>query len=142
MSRTIRAVCALLAELTLIGLPACERNHDVHASRATESIARTILERRPLAEMPGWEVRMVLIEYAPGVAAPPHRHPVAGYGYVVSGIVESAFGDDPPRVYRAGESFVDDADRLHRISRNVDPKAPLQLLLTYVIRTGEPNIIP
>jgi quercetin dioxygenase-like cupin family protein len=105
-------------------------------------IKRATLERRPLPDRAGWEVRMVLIEYGPGVTAPPHRHPVEGFGFVLSGTVESAFDDDPVRTYRAGESFVDDAARLHRVSRNADGHAPLRLLITYVIREDQPNVVP
>jgi quercetin dioxygenase-like cupin family protein len=106
------------------------------------AIQRTVLLRHPIADRPGWEVRMVLLEYPPGAAAPRHHHPVEGYGYVLSGAVESAFGDDAPRTFVAGEAFVDDAKRVHTISHNADPAAPLRMLVTYVIPSDQPNVVP
>jgi len=106
-----------------------------------EAVSRTLLEQHDLPEMPGWESRLYLIEYGPGVVAPVHHHPVAGWGYVVSGGFESAFAGENPVVVRAGQSFVERADAPHLLFRNVDPSAPLKFVIAFVARKGEPVLV-
>jgi len=87
--------------------------------------------------MPGWETRLYLIEYPPGVVAPRHAHPVVGIGYVLEGRFESAFEGETPTVVEAGRSFVDKAEVVHVLFRNPDPIHPLRFLIAYTIRKGE-----
>jgi quercetin dioxygenase-like cupin family protein len=54
-----------------------------------QSIIRTILQAVPIPDLPGYESRLVLLEYPPGVAAPVHSHPVAATGYIIEGNVIS-----------------------------------------------------
>jgi len=107
---------------------------------ATEPITRTLLAQHALAEAPGWETRLYLIHYEPGVAAPLHHHPVEGMGYVVHGSFESAFDGEATTIVREGESFTDRALVPHTLFRNVDAREPLEFLITYVVRTGDPVI--
>ena len=105
---------------------------------AAASISRTLLEHYDLPEMPGWESRLYLIEYGPGVAAPLHHHPVRGLGYVLSGSFESAFGDEPPVRVLAGQSFIERENAPHRLFRNPDPVNPLKFVMSFVVRVGAP----
>jgi hypothetical protein len=41
-------------------------------------ITRELLQTTPLADLPGWEVRLFLISYPPGADANNHSHPVVG----------------------------------------------------------------
>jgi len=88
------------------------------------------------------ELRLYLIEYAPGVAAPPHVHPVEGIGYVVEGAFESAFSDEAPSLKQQGESFVDRASVEHRIFRNASSSAPLRFVMAYAVRKDAPVLLP
>src|SRR5882757_7030903 len=58
-------------------------------------IRRTLIDHRPATGLPGWETQLYLIEFPPGVVAPPHTHPAVGVGLVLDGRFESAFGDEP-----------------------------------------------
>ncbi len=104
--------------------------------QAPGAIRRTLLQRTDVLGMPGWETRVYLVEYPPGVAAPVHTHPMPGIGYVLSGRVESAFRGEAPVTYSAGESFVDEALSPHTVSRNPDGERPFQILLSYTIPKG------
>ena len=105
-------------------------------------IKRTVLQRSPVADLPGYETRLVLLEYPAGAKAPLHTHPVPGLGYVLSGSVRSQFGDGPSEVFSAGESFTDAADIVHTISENTSDTGPLQMLIAYTIKADEPNTQP
>ena len=101
-------------------------------------IKRTLLESSPVAELPGWETRLFLVEYPPGADGSGHSHPVVGLGYVLEGSVVSAFDDDEPETFVAGQSFKDAAS-FHRISRNGSEQEPLRFLIAYTVKIGEPN---
>lgn len=100
---------------------------------ASPAISRRLLLRRDLPNLPGWETRLYLIEYPPGVAAPAHHHPVEGLGYVVSGSFESAFEGESPVVVKAGQSFVERAQVAHTLFRNPDPSRPLKFVIAFVV---------
>lgn len=101
---------------------------------------RTLIEQQPIADLPGWETRMYLIEYAPGEVAPVHTHPTVGVGLVLDGRFESAFGDEPVVEVRAGEGFVDQASVLHRVFRNPSADELLRFVVAYTLRAGEPPL--
>jgi quercetin dioxygenase-like cupin family protein len=98
-------------------------------------VMRKVLERLPL---PGdhRELCVVEVTYPPGGVAPLHRHPVGGAIYIVEGVAESAYDDDEPRRYRAGETLQDRADVPHTLFRNCDPERPLRFLTIYVLEPG------
>ena len=98
-------------------------------------VSRKILEHIAL---PGDNRELVVAEvtYPPGGVAPLHRHPVGGIIYIVEGVAESAYGDDKPRVYRAGDTLQDRADLLHTLFRNCDPERPLRFLTIYALEPG------
>jgi quercetin dioxygenase-like cupin family protein len=109
--------------------------------KADDGITRTLLDQSDLPEFPGWETRMYLIEYAPGVAAPRHHHPVGGIGYVVSGSFESAFEGGKTTVVHEGQSFRDLADVPHVTFKNTDTSKPLKFIVSYVVRKGTPVVV-
>jgi quercetin dioxygenase-like cupin family protein len=103
-----------------------------------QNIKRTLLQSSPVEGMPGWETRLYLIEYGPGADGSGHHHPVVGLGYMLSGSIVSAFGDDEPVVIREGESFADAAHRVHTISRNASETEPLSFVIAYTVKQDEP----
>lgn len=105
------------------------------------SIKRTILQTLPIPQLPGWESRLVMLEYPPGVSAPLHNHPVAATGYVVEGDVISQWQGGEVETYTTGDSFVDHGETMHLRSENASKEKPLRMLLSYVIKTGEPNVV-
>ena len=107
---------------------------------AAAPIRRTLLQRHAI---PGTdeEMQLTLVEYQPGVSAPLHHHPVAGLVYVVEGTVESAYGNDPPRLYHAGDSLQDLAEVPHTLFRNANPDKVLRFLVFTKLRSGQPYLI-
>lgn len=100
-------------------------------------IRRTLIDHRPAADLPGWETRLYLIEYAPGAAAPPHMHPAVGVGLVLDGRFESAFGNEPVVQVQAGQGFVDQSGVPHRVFKNPSPDHELRFVVAYTIRADE-----
>jgi quercetin dioxygenase-like cupin family protein len=106
----------------------------------SKEITRVLLQSSPIAEMPGWETRLFLIEYPPGADGSGHSHPVVGLGYVLEGSVVSAFDEDEVETFTAGQSFRDAAS-FHRVSRNGSETEPLRFLISYAVKIGEPNTV-
>jgi quercetin dioxygenase-like cupin family protein len=114
------------------------------AQRTTGSRATSIFERE-LPNAAGKSLIAVEVVYPPGGASAPHKHPASAfiYAYVVSGAVVSAVDDEPPRVYRAGESFYEPPGAHHRISRNASKSKPAKLLAIFVGDSGKgPLVFP
>jgi quercetin dioxygenase-like cupin family protein len=91
----------------------------------------------------GTDREMVLREVTlpPGAVVPLHHHTVPGLVYIVEGVAESAYGNDSPQLYRAGETLQDQADVPHTLFRNADPNKPLRFLTFYVAAKGQPYIV-
>ena len=109
------------------------------AADPANEIKRTVLQQAPIPGT-GLEMRVLLIECPPGVAAPVHRHPVVGINYILQGEAETAFADEPAHTYHAGESFQDKAGVPHTTFRNTSRTEPLRFLVYYAIKPGEPTL--
>jgi quercetin dioxygenase-like cupin family protein len=107
---------------------------------AQSGVRRTILQALPIPELPGWESRLILLEYPPGVAAPVHTHPVAATGYVVEGDVISQWEDGEVEEYSTGDSFIDHGIRKHLRSENASNSNALKMVVSYVIKVGQANV--
>jgi quercetin dioxygenase-like cupin family protein len=110
-------------------------------TKTAKAISRTLLSSAPVEGLPGWETRLYLIEYPPGADGSGHHHPVVGIGYMLSGAILSAFADEEPVLVKAGESFVDAAHLVHRVSRNASETEPLRFVIAYTVKQGEPVTI-
>jgi quercetin dioxygenase-like cupin family protein len=103
-----------------------------------DAIKRTLLCSSPVEGLPGWETRLYLIEYAPGANGSGHHHPVVGLGYMLSGTILSAFGNQAVTPIHKGESFVDAAHEIHSVSKNASDTEPLRFVIAYTVRQGQP----
>jgi len=98
---------------------------------------------QPLADVPGREVRMSLIERAPEFASPPHRHPGHHtFGYVLEGTYEFAIDRREPRLLKAGDTFYEPPTAVHSTSRNPSTDQRLKLLVFMVADQKNPSTVP
>lgn len=105
------------------------------------SVKRTILHRHPIPELPGYESRMVRLEYGPGAVAAPHTHPVDGVNLILEGEVLSQWeGSDEVEHYKTGEIFIDYANKVHTKVENPSKTDRFVVVVTYVIKVDEPNV--
>jgi quercetin dioxygenase-like cupin family protein len=131
-SASIFASAALAGKLTV------EKPMAVSAN----GIARTTLETYVNGET-GEVFRLILATCPPGVGVPSHHHTAVGHNYVLEGVVESQYAGEEVKVFRAGESFQDQAAIQHTIYRNPDRSSPLRWLMAYTVKKGQPfSIIP
>jgi quercetin dioxygenase-like cupin family protein len=77
----------------------------------------------------------VVVTYPPGAKSAAHHHARSAfiYAYVLTGAIRSQVGDEPAKVYKAGESFYEMPGSHHRISENASDKEPASLLAVFVV---------
>ena len=77
----------------------------------------------------------VVVTYPPGAKSPAHHHARSAFIYarVLSGAIRSQVGDEPAKIYRAGEGFYELPGSHHGISENASDREPASLLAVFVV---------
>jgi len=97
---------------------------------------------QPLADLPGREVRVLLIERPPGGGSPPHRHPGHHtFGYVIEGNYEFAIDGQPPRLLKTGDTFYEPPTAIHSTSRNPSTDHVLKMIVFMVADQKNPTTV-
>jgi len=114
--------------------------NDTPSTMGTAS--RVELMRKAIPGAGNLEAVMFLLSLPPGTAAPVHKHPGIGIGYVLEGVYESQYEGEELRRFTAGDSIYDLAQTPHLIARNGSPDEPLRFIMTFIVQKGEPTILP
>jgi quercetin dioxygenase-like cupin family protein len=97
---------------------------------------------QPLADLPGREVRINLLDRAPGASSPPHRHPGHHtFGYVIEGTYEFAINGEPGRILNAGETFYEPPTAVHSTSRNPSADKRTRIIVFMVADQKNPSTV-
>src|SRR3954452_21694548 len=77
----------------------------------------------------------VVVTYPPGAKSPAHHHARSAfiYAHVLSGAIRSQVGDEPAKVYQAGEAFYELPGSHHGISENASDREPASLLAVFLV---------
>jgi quercetin dioxygenase-like cupin family protein len=102
-------------------------------------LTRTIVGKADVS-VPGREAVIARVEVAPGARAGRHTHPGDEISYVLEGQAELLVDGQPPRVVKAGESFVIPAGVVHDAHNAGD--VPIRLVGVYVVEKGKPLATP
>jgi quercetin dioxygenase-like cupin family protein len=100
-------------------------------------VTRTDLLRHDL-HVSGREVIQVRVDFAPGVAFPPHSHPGEEIAYVIEGLLEYRLDGRPPVTLKAGEVLFIPAGTIHS-AKNVGGGNAAELA-TYLVEKGKPLV--
>jgi len=96
----------------------------------------------PDLNLKGWSVTVVQVSYAPGESSGAHRHPGITIAYVLEGEVRSKVGDDPEKLYTAGQMFLETPNQVHAVSRNASTTKPARLLAVMLAEKGKQLTTP
>lgn len=92
-----------------------------------------------LPNVAGKTLTAVEVDFAPRTKADAHRHGQAFvYAYVMSGKVRSQLAGEPPRDYRAGQSWFEPPGADHILTQNLSRTHAARLFVVFVSNTGEP----
>jgi quercetin dioxygenase-like cupin family protein len=127
MRRAIRmtSLCLVLTAIPFGALPGLAQN--------VEQVKPVFQHVLPNAE--GKSMVAVVVTYPPGAKSAAHHHAKSAfiYAYVLTGAIRSQVGDEPAKVYKAGEGFYEMPGSHHRISENASDKEPASLLAVFVV---------
>ncbi|HZZ80363.1 MAG TPA: cupin domain-containing protein [Gemmataceae bacterium] len=70
----------------------------------------------------------VEVTLKPGQSSAPHRHPGPVFGYVLEGQYDWAINDNPVKTLKAGDTFYEPTNCLHRVSKNSSDKTTARVL--------------
>ncbi|HVA39312.1 MAG TPA: cupin domain-containing protein [Candidatus Binataceae bacterium] len=102
---------------------------------------RPILQH-DLPDVPGKQVSMVIVEFEPGAASSPHRHPGSVVVYVLEGSVVSEVDPDKPVTYHVGQTWYELPMHTHRIARNASKSRPAKILAVLISEKGQELVLP
>ena len=90
--------------------------------------------------VPGREAVVARVTVAPGAFAGRHTHPGDEISYLLEGQTELLIDGQPPRLVKAGESFVIPAGVVHDAHNT--GSTPAQVIGVYVVEKGKPLATP
>ncbi|CAB3807868.1 hypothetical protein LMG28688_06636 [Paraburkholderia caffeinitolerans] len=115
--------CALAtATLSLAGI------QTAMAEGAGEEAIKPVMQQ-PIPELPGKNVDIATVTFAPGQASEPHMHPGSIFAYVTVGHVVSQLEGSPARTYGPGEAWYEPPGAHHLVSRNASDTEPAQIVV-------------
>jgi quercetin dioxygenase-like cupin family protein len=100
------------------------------------------LMTKELTDIPGKEVVMLMVEFAPAGADPIHRHNAHGFIYVLEGSVVMQVKGGKPVTLTAGQTFYEGPDDVHSVGRNASRTRPAKLLAVLLKDKGTPALVP
>lgn len=112
------------------------------ASAQAEDVSVTPVLTMPLAGVPGKELSMSVIDYAPGAASPPHRHNADVFVYVLEGTVVMQVEGGESATLTVGQTFHELPTDIHAVSRNASSTEPARFLAILVKGEGAPATVP
>ncbi len=101
------------------------------------------LMNQPLPPLPeNQEVVVLEIDLAPGQVSPPHRHNAHVFVYVLEGSVTMRVAGGASVTLFPGETFYEDPDDVHVVTRNASETAPAKFLVHIIKTIGAPVSVP
>ena len=112
------------------------------SASAADSVKVSELMTKALANVPGKEVTMLTVEYAPGGADPVHRHNASAFVYVLEGSIVMQMKGEKEVTLGPGETFYEAPDGVHLVGRNASKTAPAKFIVFLVKEKGAPALVP
>jgi quercetin dioxygenase-like cupin family protein len=116
--------------------------YPIWPAAAEEPVKVTDLMTKDLAHIPGKEVTMITVDYAPGAADPVHRHNASAFVYVLEGSIEMQMEGGKKVTLHPGDTFYEDPDGVHLVGKNASTIEPAKFLVVLVKDKGAPILIP
>ena len=102
----------------------------------------TPLITKDLAVLPGEQVLMYTVDFPPGFSSPVHRHDAQVSVYVLEGSVVMQVRGQEELTLGPGQSFYEDPNDIHIVSRNASSTKPAKFLVFLINKKGAPLVIP
>lgn len=102
----------------------------------------TSLMSKPLPDIPGKELLMIMVEYPPGSSDPVHRHNAQALVYVLEGSIVMAVNGEKPVTLTAGQTFYEGPNDIHTTGHNASKTKPAKFLVVLLKDKDAPVLVP
>ena len=102
----------------------------------------TNLFSKDLANIPGKEGVMMIVDYPPGSVDPIHRHNAHAFVYVLEGSIVMQVRGGKEVTLTPGQTFYEGPDDVHVVGRNASKTKPAKFVLFMVKNKGAPILVP
>jgi quercetin dioxygenase-like cupin family protein len=109
---------------------------------ATEDVKVTSLLSKDLDGVPGKELTMITVEYAPGASDPIHTHSAQAMVYVLEGSIVMQVKGGAPVTLTPGQTFYEGPDDVHIVGRNASQSARAKFVVFLAKGKGAPIFTP
>jgi quercetin dioxygenase-like cupin family protein len=97
---------------------------------------------KDLADLPGKEGLMIVVDYPPGSSDPVHRHNAHRFIYVLEGSIVMQVKGGKEVTLTPSQTFYEGPDDVHIIGRNASKTKPAKFVVFLVKDKGAPVLIP
>src|SRR5690242_17562206 len=111
------------------------------ADASADAVATPLLTK-PLADYPGKEGLMLLVEYPPGSVDPVHRHDAHAFIYVLEGSIVMQVKGGKEVTLTRGQTFYEGPNDVHVVGRNASTTKPAKFVVFFVKDKGAPVLVP
>lgn len=109
---------------------------------ATHAQQVNSLFTKQLPELPGKEIEVITVNYAPEAADAIHRHNAHVVVYVIEGEVEMQVRGGKLQRLGPGQVFYESPEDIHTVSRNASKTKPAKFVVFVIKNEGAPILIP
>jgi len=102
----------------------------------------TDLMSKDMANIPGKEGLMAIVDYPPGSVDPIHRHNAHAFIYVLEGSIVMQVRGGKEVTLTPGQTFYEGPDDVHVVGRNASKTKPAKFVLFMVKNKGAPILVP
>ena len=102
----------------------------------------TELFSKDMANIPGKEGVMMIVDYPPGNVDPIHRHNGHAFVYVLEGSIVMQVRGGKEVTLTPGQTFYEGPDDVHVVGRNASKTEPAKFVLFFVRDKGAPVLVP
>jgi uncharacterized protein YbjT (DUF2867 family)/quercetin dioxygenase-like cupin family protein len=102
----------------------------------------TELFSKDLADLPGKEGLMLMIEYPPGSMDPIHRHNAHGFIYLLEGSIIMQVRGGKEVTLTPGQTYYEGPEDVHVVGRNASQTKPAKFVVFFVKNKGAPVLEP
>ena len=131
MKKSLRKHLVVATLLTLLPLAAAAQT-----TGAAPQSSRKVLMTKDLADFPGKEALVYLIDYPAGTNNVPHRHDAHVFLHVLSGQLNAQVKGGELTVLNAGDTYYESPNDIHIVSRNPSSTTPAKAILFMLHNKG------
>jgi quercetin dioxygenase-like cupin family protein len=105
-----------------------------------QQVSTLLAEKLP--EMPGKEIEVITVDYAPGATDVIHRHDAHAVVYVLDGEIQMQVRGGALRRLGPGQVFYESPGDVHTVSRNASKTKPAKFVVFLIKNEEAPVLIP